>query len=571
MSINRRSFLKNLTAGALAGVTHSRLYEEFSKEKDNFLAFATHEDEDDSSPESSHLRNAKAARDKATALAFRKKLPKQKTNGEENEYPTIATFTKGLRHDDLGEVSKTVFKNYLKALKSENPAKMENLPVGDKKLKNPLAGLTYDFIGLDARYFKMKPAPRIDSNENSAEMAELYWMALSRDINFTDYENSEIINQAASDLSSFIDYKGPKNFGSVVPSVAFRGSTAEDLVGPYISQFLYMDVPIGNPTLGGQSAQYKLIQKLQTTTAGNDHLTEYLRWLHRNSGGLDNNVPSYNNVARHIINGRDLATLVHIDIPFQYAVNAIYGILNMKVPYDNGNPYVTSTTMDSFVSYGYPYILNLASEVAMRASWAVWYQKWYVHRRFRPETFGGRIHNHLSGKATYSMIDTGIFNSSVIPKVFDYNVSKNFAGIGTYLLPQAYPEGSPLHPAYGSGHSAMIGAAITVIKAFFDDSAKFTTYKQAVVPNSDGSALVPYTGSDASEMTIIGELNKLAYNIAIGRVWSGVHWRSDSTEGILLGEKVALQYLKFYGRMFKEKNTFEITTFSGRKVRIKSN
>jgi hypothetical protein len=41
---------------------------------------------------------------------------------------------------------------------------------------------------------------------------------------------------------------------------------------------------------------------------------------------------------------------------------------------------------------------------------------------------------------------------------------------GTHLLPMAFPEGSPTHPAYGPGHGTVAGACVTVLKAFFDES-----------------------------------------------------------------------------------------------------
>ncbi len=41
---------------------------------------------------------------------------------------------------------------------------------------------------------------------------------------------------------------------------------------------------------------------------------------------------------------------------------------------------------------------------------------------------------------------------------------------GAWLLPQVYPEGSPLHPSYGAGHASVAGACVTMMKALFDES-----------------------------------------------------------------------------------------------------
>ncbi len=128
--------------------------------------------------------------------------------------------------------------------------------------------------------------------------------------------------------------------------------------------------------------------------------------------------------------------------------------------FDAGNPYeanhADSLTQVGFGTFGGPHILSLVTEVATRALKAVWYQKWFVHRRLRPEAYGGR-----------------------------------------------------------------------------------------------------------------GELNKIAANIAIGRNMAGVHWRSDYTESIKLGERVALHILSKQRRDYHEKGwSFTLTRFDGSVVTI---
>lgn len=72
---------------------------------------------------------------------------------------------------------------------------------------------------------------------------------------------------------------------------------------------------------------------------------------------------------------------------------------------------------DAFGTFGGPHILSLVTEVATRALKAVWFQKWYVHRRLRPEEFGGRVHYHLSGATAYP-IDSEILNSQAVQQTF---------------------------------------------------------------------------------------------------------------------------------------------------------
>ena len=117
----------------------------------------------------------------------------------------------------------------------------------------------------------------------------------------------------------------------------------------------------------------------------------------------------------------------------------------------------------------------------------------------------------------------------------------------------AYPEGCPIHPAYPSGHATIAGACVTILKAFFDGSA---VIGNPVQPDSTGAALV---GFDGAPLTVEGELNKLAANVAIGRDLAGVHWRTDAHEGMLLGEAVAIAYLR--SSRFQWNETFAGATF----------
>lgn len=160
---------------------------------------------------------------------------------------------------------------------------------------------------------------------------------------------------------------------------------------------------------------------------------------------------------------------------------------------------------------------------------AAWYQKWLVHRRTRPEEFGGRVHQTKTGAALYP-IHSDLLNCAALQAVLATN--------GTYLLPQAYPEGCPLHPSYPSGHATVAGACSAMLKAFFDEKGIMT---DTVVASRDGLSLIPYW--DVA-LTVGGEINKLAFNVAMGRDFAGIHYRSDAEAGLRLGEDVAIAMLQ---------------------------
>ena len=138
-----------------------------------------------------------------------------------------------------------------------------------------------------------------------------------------------------------------------------------------------------------------------------------------------------------------------------------------------------------------------------------------------------------------------------------------FSAKGSYLLPQAYPVGSPLHPSYPAAHAVTAGAGITVLKALFNESFVIPS---PVTPSDDGSSLVPYTGAS---LTVGGELNKLASNIALGRDAAGVHYRSDGVEGIKLGEAIAISILRDTATLYNELFPgFSFTKYDGTPVTI---
>jgi membrane-associated phospholipid phosphatase len=238
---------------------------------------------------------------------------------------------------------------------------------------------------------------------------------------------------------------------------------------------------------------------------------------------------------------------------------------------DGNNPYAVSTTQQGFNTFGGPHILNLISKAADLALKAAWYQKWQVHRRLRPEVFSGRVHNQKLGLANYGIDSKLINDSDVLPLIFDHNRNQNInrfsRNVGTYLQPQAFPEGSPTHPAYPAGHATFIAAGVTMLKAFFREDY---LVPDPVKPSADGKELLPYqAGVDGPALTVGGELNKLAANIAIGRNIAGVHWRSDGLEGNNLGEAVAISILRDLRKIYNEDFTgFSITKFDGNMITI---
>lgn len=500
----------------------------------------------------------RAVRAAAANRAYSGLIPEHPTNGEETSYPYLASASKGLPHDDLGEVDPRAYQTLLRALDTGRPEDFDRIPLGvtnGRKLLNPQGGLAFDLEGLDPHGLVIPPAPRMDGPENSAEMAELYWMALMRDVRFTDFDTSTLAAEASADLSTYSDFRAPKEDGRVTPRTLFRGFTPGDLVGPYISQFLLRDIQYGT---------LRIPHRHDTVQAGVDYMTHFDEWLAVQRGApraLGPNDRDFVNT-RYIQTPRDMAHYTHFDVlyqPYLAACLILLGMGNTADLQDSGNPYRTSENQVGFTTFGTPHIVGLLAEVANRAIRATEYQQFFVHRRQRPEAFGGRIEVQLcSDPGRYDgIIDSEILDSDVLKKVrqqFD-----------SYLLPQSFPEGSPVSPAYHSGHACVAGTCVTVLKAWFNEAYPIP---DPVVPNDAGTALVPYTGPDKNRLTVGGELNKLAANIGNGRNMGGVHWRTDYREAFTLGETIAINILRDHKPTTNEGGTFTITRFDGTAITI---
>jgi hypothetical protein len=104
------------------------------------------------------------------------------------------------------------------------------------------------------------------------------------------------------------------------------------------------------------------------------------------------------------------------------------------------------------------------------------------------------------------------------------------------------------------------------VKAFFDET---WVVPNPVMASNDGLSLVPYPGSDAGLITLGGEMNKIAANVAVGRNHAGVHWRSDYAESLLLGEAIAISILRDGRKCYNETfNGFTFTKFDGTQITV---
>ena len=205
--------------------------------------------------------------------------------------------------------------------------------------------------------------------------------------------------------------------------------------------------------------------------------------------------------------------------------------------------------------------LQTSVKHAMTAAWS---QKWRNHLRLRPEEMAARVVKQKDGVIS-GIVDSTMYThgANTVAAVEANNAP--LGGESKAWLPLQYCEGSPTHPAYPSGHAVVAGACATVLKQIFANSAWSEMSDFApVYESTDGDNLVSYSGSDTAAMTVHTELNKLAANCAHGRALAGVHYRADGDEGMILGEKVGIQYYADYlARQTEPYGPISFTKFDG--------
>jgi hypothetical protein len=198
-------------------------------------------------------------------------LPAQVTNGDALYADKGGVFTKALVHDDFGRVDLvSSYPSYIKALTSGKAADFENIILGPggRTLNGPQGGLRYQLEGADTAAFASPPAPTIAGAITAAEMVELYWGALLRDVEFNDYANNATAQAAAAELNGLAGYTGPRNSaGQVTTNELFRGGFSGspsyfpqgnsnyfpgELTGPYVSQFAILPTFYGAQPISQQ-------------------------------------------------------------------------------------------------------------------------------------------------------------------------------------------------------------------------------------------------------------------------------------------------------------------------------
>lgn len=546
-------------------------------------------------------------RSRAALLAADMEWADHVANGDERADIGYAfSFTKGLPHHyTTGLVQQPAdFERFVAAIEAGSAEDFVDTPLGphdgfrtapvDARVRgweSQSVGLGFDLIGPDMQTLTMPPAPAVGSHELTAEMAEVYAMAVLRDEPLADLQfdadPSDTVDSILQSLGRLPWFEGSVRSPDLSiaerwrlrrspnPGTAFRGLAPGESVGPYVSQLLLAGTSNdAGRTPGDGLVKYgaQTIDQRVRRAAPIDFMTGWDEWFDVQNALAPSPSQIFDGPDRFITTGRDLATFVHSDALYQPYFTASLVLFGHGMPLDPGMPFTQDDYVDhqqGFVLFAPNHVLALLGEVSMRALKTVKYQKFNVHRRLRPEELAARVERaDMLDIAELSTMAAALADTALAEAV--QAVNRDASGVASMLLPMAYAEGSPMHPSYGAGHATVAGACATVMKALFDHNQPFAptgSPHSAFVPTNDGSSLEPIPVVDGlgrpSMLTVEGEINKLAANVAIGRSWAGVHYYSDYWESLLLGEAIAIEILREHMVTTPIDFTLTVPTFDG--------
>ena len=618
----------------------------------------------------------------------------------DERYPL--NFTKALKHNRYGMLeTPSTYEALVDLINQDLSTDFITIPpgiigsaqtdstVGWRGWESPRTGHFYSLQGADSDKVGMDPPPALGEEELMVEMAEVYALALLRDIPlkvFTEATGDtsmplpcsgatvQQVMDALLNLEWFqsgpstaplrrqarrrraarkhqegmnaLDLNNPADDIALPAHLLFRGSSPGCKNGPYVSQFLVN----GNPVTQDVADVYRyaeirygaqvIDQQIRTMPPYEDYMVNWNAYLDVQNGadfsgtsGAAFDKPDsagQDRPRRFIATPRDLASYVKVDALYQAYLNACLFMLSLggdnrfrfQQPVPNGEGAIgpgfpdknPSDPRQGFASFGGPHVLSLVTEVATRCLKAVRRQKYNYHRRARPERLGGllTLHAHTNdnnggngiGTSTRAALDamTGISTTpnsigSILDLIKQFNQSlldggsacvadphlppqdnPSWIGAGNNedicLLPMAYAEGSPLHPSYGAGHATVAGGCVTILKAFFDTVDRSGSKPTAKLwPSSVGLFEADESGAHlnelvSSDITIAGELNKLAANISIARNMGGVHFYSDYYDSARMGERIATSIILEQMFHYDEPVEFDFHSFDGDYIHI---
>lgn len=493
------------------------------------------------------------------------------TENGKTYYPWL--FSKTLKHDNNGLTTVEDLDRLIRisseqgSLQSINDLAMSQDPSKIRKIEGVATGNSFWIRGSDVQlYNTSNNFFAVDDPKHACEMIEVYENALLRDVPFNTFNDQNNVNNdvqrallSLTNYNNLSSYTGPTNSeNKITGQELFRGNGKDELIGPYVSQYLVLPYSYNGLEI---EQKYRVENDVNETIVYDNYLN-----IQR---GIVEDTPNFSGDSKYAYSPRVLGSIVHNDPLYWAYYNACLISKQNGIELDYTGNDVTSAWTDQ----GFPDLLESVAEISLGALRVAWNSKYNITLRLRPEAMAQRIDYIQQGIFTGDVFDeikaNLVHGQGTLDEVFSRN--------NNYLLLMMYPEGSPTHPSCPAGHAVVSGACTTVMKAFLkthDSNNQPLPWPSDPKHSIDGNVLQTYDKSD-NEITIIGEINKLASNMALGRNMGGVHYRADGDAGIVLGETFAIKYLQiklkeYIGLYNGMISSFKLEKFNGEFIEITS-
>ena len=468
-----------------------------------------------------------------------------------------------------------LYSKFIEAMRTRNQTLLNQVYASSSKLVD--AHCIFD-VELEGKYkssFVIPPAPSITSLTTTAEILEVYVMALLRNYNFHILDPEcifydDIPMEAKTYLDTLIGYLNLPGIKGLLPyqhfdsnhnitkDTLFRGIARGDVIGPYVSQFFYYETAIGNLKLEQKYQCLDLSENIVPDISNSRYYfgktEQYFNEIW--NGGLKSF--SIQTKTKYMTTILDLAMYINRDQIWEAIFVTASLFLSRGIPI-GFHTKSRSPVFSRFINLGPVDLYNLmirATKLAMNATW-VW--KW-SQLRPRPEEMAYQIHLAKAHNDSTINFPEELLNNPILQEIATKNNGK-------YLMPLGYSQGSPFHPSYPGGHATIAGAMATIMKAWFNCDCLIP----AVVPDMTGNNLVMYklkNNNDIQYLRIEDELEKLVTNCSHSRNMAGIHYRSDTEVGISIGEQAAISVLEDEVNKYSDEIAFRFRKRSGEVVTI---
>ncbi|MEP1942610.1 MAG: hypothetical protein ABJJ03_05815, partial [Sulfitobacter sp.] len=399
--------------------------------------------------------------------------------------------------------------------------------------------------------------------------------------------------------------------------VIFRGAARGAKMGPYVSQFLLagttQDPMDGCIQHGSQSISHKIA----TFEAGVDYLSDWHSWLGAQNGGDQNSLHQHieftdqtkaielpEQPPRFVTTPRDLAAFVRGDATCQPFLNAARMLAGNPKCDPAAAPNWANPVDDPAAIDIDPHLADMLAQATARGLEMA--QNPLSTDNISPERLGAMLTlvanddmGELSSAIRKELIsmhmklqNIGLLNPvsahNTLQLKHKSNPLENRANPEEWaidgedrslLLPLAYIGGSPMRATAGADHAIIAGACVTILKAYFDMFKSKTCWSplslldvgmRTVFEASEDGDCLRDSSDDPADLTLEGELNKLAANIAMGRTMAGTQLYSEHYENLRRGERLAVRLLTEQMLATPEKKPLCLHGFDGERITIET-